>query len=484
VVRRDYPGEQIAKGSFVMKTKLSQAGDTLGFWYLFGFGAGGLALNYSTVAVQAIAMPFYQMTLNINPVSLGIVLALPRLWDAFTDPLMGKISDNFHSRWGRRRPFVMIGAILMALAFGMIWMVPTNWSEGPQLAWLAITSITFFTCSTIFAVPLSCLYYEATPDYHERTRVMGFTTFWNRIGELTYQWMFPLSQIAFFASPVVGIRSVGWGIALFFLALPGLVSGYLGRERMAGIAEKQAPVRFWVTVRSAFMNRAFLYLIFIFMATMLTGYLAAVMDYYLLVYYICGGDLKEGSFWKGVISSGYAIVGFAGIPILGYCSKKIGKNRTFALVMVLVIVGSLSRWWIFRPGAGWWILLDPVLGGGFLWVAVMMLAGSIFADICDDDELRHGQRREGVFGAAYSWFMKLVVSVSFMIVGFVLGGLGFDASLGGDQAPETFFWMRFFHAFVPPISALFCIFFLWRFPITPEKAAETRRILEARRGAV
>jgi GPH family glycoside/pentoside/hexuronide:cation symporter len=456
----------------------------LGFWYLFGFGAGGLALNYSSVAVQAIATPFYQMTLNVNPVSLGIVLAIPRLWDALTDPVMGNISDNFHSKYGRRKPFIIGGAILMALAFGMIWMVPVDWSENGQLAWLAVTSIVFFTCSTIFSVPLASLYYEATPDYNERTRVMGFSTFWNRVGELTYQWVFPLSQIAFFASPVIGLRSVGWGVAVFFLALPGVVAGLLGRERLYKLAAHQKKVRFWATLKSAFMNRAFIYLVLIFTATMLTGYLAAVMDYYLLVYYVCGGDLTEGSFWKGIISSGYAVVGFAAIPLLSALSKRIGKNRTFALTMGLVVIGSISRWWIFHPGAGWLILIDPILGGGFLWVAIMMLAGSIFADICDDDELRSGQRREGLFGAAYSWMMKSVVSLAFLIVGLVLGSIGFDATLGGDQAPETIFWMRFFHAFVPPFSAVFCMVLLLHFPITPEKAAQTRSILEARRGVM
>ncbi len=441
-------------------------------------------MNYASVSIQAIATPFYQMTLNVNPVSLGIVLALPRLWDAITDPLMGNISDNFHSRYGRRKPFIIVGAILMALAFGTIWMVPVEWSENGKLAWLAVTSLVFFTCSTVFCVPMSSLYYEATPDYNERTRVMAFSTFWNRIGELTYQWVFPLSQLAIFASPIIGLRSVGWGVAVFCLALPGVLAGLLGRERLYTLAAHQPKVKFWSTLKSAFLNRSFIYLVLIFTSTMLTGYLASVMDYYLLVYYVCGGDLEQGSYWKGILSSGYAVVGFAAIPILSTVSKFIGKNKTFALVMALVIVGSISRWWIFHPGAGWLILLDPLLGGGFLWVSVMMLAGSIFADICDDDELRHGQRREGLFGAAYSWIIKMVVSLCFLLVGSVLAAIGFDSTLGGQQTAETFLGMRIFHSLVPPLSAIFCIFVLMHFPITPEKAAQTRRILEERRGAI
>ena len=121
----------------------------------------------------------------------------------------------------------------MGLTFGLIWMVPEKSGQTLQLGWLLVTSLIFFLSVTAFTVPLQSLGYEMTPDYHERTRIMAFGSFWNRIGEFTYQWVFPLTQAAFFATPMTGVRVVGWGVALLFLAIPGIVPGFIGRERFA-----------------------------------------------------------------------------------------------------------------------------------------------------------------------------------------------------------------------------------------------------------
>src|SRR5882724_4745982 len=217
----------------------------LSFGFLTLFGLGGLASYYSTVAVQALATPVYQMTLGINPAWLGAMLTLPRIIDAIVDPVVGNISDNTHSRFGRRRPYIISGAIAMALAFGLIWMVPTGWHQAAQLTWFGATSILFFFCHSVFSVPLQSLGYEVTPDYDERTRVMGFGTFWNRIGELTYSWVFPLSQLAIFVTPMMGVRWVAWGVAVLFLGIPGVISGIVGRERFARLTASQEKVQFW-----------------------------------------------------------------------------------------------------------------------------------------------------------------------------------------------------------------------------------------------
>lgn len=456
----------------------------LSFGFLSLFGLGGLAGYYSTVAVQALATPVYQMVLGVDPAWLGLMLALPRILDAVVDPVVGNVSDNARTRFGRRRPFIVFGSVTMALAFGMIWMVPANWTPTAQLAWFGMTSVVFFFCHSIFSVPLQSLCYEISPDYDERTRVMGFGAFWNRIGELTYSWVFPLSQLAVFATPLLGVRWVAWGVAVLFLAVPGVVAGVIGRERFQQQAAKQERVRFWPTVRAALANRPFLFLLAIMLVTFLTGMIASSMDYYLLVYYVCGGDLVEGSFWKGVLSSSYGVVGLLSVPLLARVSGHLGKERTLIAVLGLVAIGAIARWWIYHPGAGWLLVLDPILGGGALWVAMNMVVQSMFADICDDDELASGQRREGLFGAVFSWLMKTGISLAFLLSGLVLNLVGFESARGGNQSEGAILGMRFFLSAVPAIAAVGCILMLRRYPISRERAAQTRRLLEQRRGAV
>src|ERR1043165_7797759 len=116
----------------------------LSFGEKVAVGTGGLPIMFGQLSVKAMAVPVYQMMLGVNPTMLGFVLAIPRLWDAFIDPLVGNWSDNARTRFGRRRPFIAVGAITMAIAYSSIWMVSKEWSQTAQLGWLLGTSLVFY----------------------------------------------------------------------------------------------------------------------------------------------------------------------------------------------------------------------------------------------------------------------------------------------------------------------------------------------------
>src|SRR5258707_10141089 len=138
--------------------------DRVGFGEKLAFGVGTLPVFYAIAGVGSFTIPVYQMTLKLDPVLVGIALSLPRFFDAIIDPLMGRISDNTHSRWGRRKPYIVCGAIVQALFFGTIWMVPSMWSHPAIATYLISTLILFYIGYTIYAVPLNSLGYEMTPD--------------------------------------------------------------------------------------------------------------------------------------------------------------------------------------------------------------------------------------------------------------------------------------------------------------------------------
>lgn len=131
-----------------------------------GLGAGGLAAFFGYAGVSTLAYPVYNMTLGVSAAAVGVALLVPRLWDAVSDPLMGRITDNAQTRWGRRRPFVLLGAPLMGLLFVAIWYAPPGWSDAGQLAWFIAAQLLFFTAYTVFAVPFGAMSYEMTPDHH------------------------------------------------------------------------------------------------------------------------------------------------------------------------------------------------------------------------------------------------------------------------------------------------------------------------------
>ncbi len=457
--------------------------DKVGFWEKSALGAGYLAKFYGDNGVKSLAIPFYQMVLKVDPGILGLILAIPRLWDAFTDPLVGMISDNCRSRFGRRKPIIVLGAILQAVAFGAIWMVPSGLSQGATITYLIVTLLIFYTCFSIFSVPLMSLTYEMTADYQERTRVSAFGGFFGKIGELSYSWVFWAANLAIFGSVMHGMRAVGWTIAICIMGLAGMIPGLFVRERHFQRAALQEKVRFGPALKAAFSNRAFLVLIGFTVCQVLAGMLSSNIDYYLLVYHMNAGDIVEGSKWKGVLSTGFAIVGVASIYPVNWMANRLGKRSTLFIIFGLNLVGGVAKWFIFTPGNPWKILLDPILCGP-AWTAVNILQYSMLADVCDDDEHRHGLRREGMLGSLFSWFQKTGYAFAFFGAGLALNFVHFDAALGGAQAPGTILGMRLMLAGSISVWSLLAIGLLLFYPLSKRRAYEIRDDLEKRRGAV
>jgi GPH family glycoside/pentoside/hexuronide:cation symporter len=119
-----------------------------------------------------------------------------------------------------------------------------------------------------------------------------------------------------------------------------------------------------------------------------------------------------------------------------------------------------------------------------MWVGVKIMLASMMADICDEDELKHSQRREGMFGGVFAWIEKMVLSLAYLGTGLALSFAHFNPTLGGNQSPETFTRMRLFLASAPALTAVFALVALKFYPITAARAAATRKQLEARRGTV
>ncbi|PTY07954.1 sodium:melibiose symporter [Opitutaceae bacterium EW11] len=456
--------------------------DKVSFWEKTALGAGYLAKFYGDNGVKSLTIPFYQMVLKVDPALLGLVLAIPRLWDAITDPIVGMISDNCRSRFGRRKPIIVLGALLQALAFGAIWMVPTGLSQRATVTYLAVTLIVFYTCFSIFSVPLMSLTYEMTADYKERTRVSAFGGFFGKIGELTYSWVFWAANLAVFGSVMHGMRAVGWTIALCIMGLVGMIPGLLVRERQFQRAARQPKVHFVPALKASFGNRAFLVLIGFTICQVIAGMLSSNIDYYLLVYHMNAGDIVEGTKWKGVLSAGFAIVGIGAIYPVNLLANRCGKRTTLFIVFGMNLVGGVAKWFIYNPGNPWKILLDPLLCGP-AWTAVNVLQYSMLADVCDDDELRHGLRREGMLGSLFSWIQKTGFALAFFGAGLALNFVGFNAALGGAQSHGTILGMRLMLAGSITLWSILAIGLLCFYPISKKRAYETRDLLEARRGS-
>ncbi len=445
------------------------------------YGAGAVAENAMQNAVTNMANPFFNVALNVAPSLLGFAVMIFRIWDAVTDPIMGWISDRTEFRFGRRRPYIVGGAIAGGLLFALMWWCPRGMSTTFYFSWYMVISILFYTAFTVFGVPYVALGYELSPDYHERTRVMAFRTWFQSVAGICIQWMFWLTQRDLFEDTVEGMRWVGIGMGILMIVM-GVAPGIFLRERVLTLEEKTANREKlgFKSVLSVFKVRPFMCVLGALTLAVTGMFLVAILGFYINVYYLYGGDLKAASLLIGASGSIYHLFCMASIPLVSWTSSRFGKKTSLQIFLAVAIAGNIAKWWLFTPENPWLQLLSVALIAPGL-SAVWTLLASMTADVTDYDELESGTRREGSFGAFYGWTMKLGFAICFFIAGMILEWTGFDAALGGGQSAKTLRDMLWLYTVIPAAGLLGAMFFVWKFPITERTAREVREKLEARK---
>lgn len=450
-----------------------------------GVGAGGFPFQNGGLAIQYLGQPIYQIVLGLNPVLFGFAMTIPRVLDALTDPIMGAISDKFRSKWGRRRPFIFVGALLMAVTYIMIWMVPRDSSQNGLFAWLVVSSILFFLSYTMFSVPLSGLTYELTPDYHERTRVMAFWGFFFNLGNLFINWYAPAATSGFFGDSLTGARWMSVIIGALVFGGIGILPAILGRERYYVVAQKKQQannITFISAIKQISSSKPLLMVISLVLSLNFCATIAGSLAQYIVIYHVKGGDIVAGITLNALNGTGFAIIGFAAIPPISWLATRMGKRQAMFWVLALAVLGGFLKWFIFTPNMPYLLLLDSVLNGP-VWVAIGVLIPAMMADLCDWDEHKYEERREGMISAVFSWITKVGLSFTFLFSGFALAISHFDSTLT-MQSAETISRMRYFFVGASVLAPLLAMVFLAYYPISEKRSLEIRQDLEARRGKV
>jgi GPH family glycoside/pentoside/hexuronide:cation symporter len=464
----------------------------------FIYGLGSLTNNLLYAAITGMLIVL-NLGLGMNPALVGLLGALPRLVDAITDPLMGYISDKTKSKWGRRRPYIFFGAIASGIVFALLWQLPVGKSDDFYFWYFLIGSIIFYLAYTIFATPWVALGYELTPDYHERTRLMGVHNFMGQTAWLIAPWfLWYMKSPQFEGDMLAGASSLAYIIGGFTIVLGILPAIYL-QERSKNKSQEQkniteAPVAevpktslkanvrdflngFVITIRfKPFLQLcAATFLVF-------NGFImVSSFQSYVVIYYVFGGDQSLGAEYIGWAGMVTAISTFCVILMVTKLSEKIGKRRAFFTTTGVSIFGFALKWFFYTPDYPL-LLLVPSVFVAFGLGGLFTLMGSMVADVCDADELRTKERREGLFGSIYWWVVKLGMAAAIAAGGYLLNATGFDVELGGAQSVDAILLMRIFDILVPLICSAVAIWIMYFYPITEEKAHQVRLQLEQRRG--
>ena len=448
--------------------------------------------------LQAGALPAMMICLNLglgmDPVLVGWIGFIPRIFDAVSDPMIGFISDNARTRWGRRRPFIFIGAILAGLVFMAMWQLPRGYSESFYF-WTFLTGLVlFFLTYTVYATPFVAFGYEMTDDYHQRTRLHAVANTIGQIAWLIVPWFWWIMTSDVFEDSVQGASVLGYCVGGGII-LMGVVPAIFCREKTLAIVNTepagnklsglvQNTKEFFGGIVTTLKCKPFVklcaatYLVF-------NGYqLGVSFSLYCMIYYVFGGgdgaDSAAGGL-NGRWGTLTAVCTLAVIPLTALISEKLGKRRTFLITISLSIVGYAMKWIGYNPEHPNWLLAScpfVAFGTGSLFT----LMGSMISDVCDYDELHSHDRREGIFGAIYWWMVKVGMAIAGLMTGYLLNLSGFDVELGADQSEQTLFWLRSFDVVIPIVTSLLAIAIMWTYRLSESEANSIRTQLEERRG--
>jgi len=471
--------------------------DRLPFHQKVVYGLGAFVNNLLAAASGGM-MIVLNLGLGMNPALVGLLGALPRLTDALTDPVMGYISDNTRTRWGRRRPYIFIGAIMAGLTFALLWHLPEGRTESYYFWYFLLGSIVFYLAYTVFATPWVALGYELTPDYHERTRLMGVQNFMGQLAYVVAPWFLLFMQNErIFDDMVDGAAGLAVIVAIV-VAVVGIMPAVFLRERFSGVAAAESLERrletvggavlrnlasffrgFSVTVRSRPFLKLCLATFLVFNGFMMVS----SFQFYVIIYYVFGGDTVRGAEYAGWAGTVQSLATFAVIALVTWLGTRMGKKRVFYLAIGVSMLGYALKWVCYNPEIPWLVILPaPLLAFGL--GGLFTILPSMIADVVDVDELETHERREGMYGSIFWWVVKLGMAAALAAGGFLLNATGFDVALAGNQSPQTITLMRLCDAFLPFIASAVAIWAIATFSITEERAHEVRLELEARRGKV
>lgn len=443
------------------------------------YSTSAFAENLALNSINQLANPVFNLTLGVSPVLVGTAIALPRLWDVFLDIWIGNASDQFQSRWGRRRPFILIGALLTAICAAGIWFFPDGRSPMFYFGWLTTGSFLLTTAYSIFVVPYGALGLELTRDYQERTRLMGAKSMLHKLSGLVNQWLLKIVQLVGQNNLVAGSRFCGVIIG-FIVATLGAITVWRVPERASpAIATAGPKISLWRSWRATVKRRDFVRLA---LAQVLIYASVLIVDntgFYLNVFYVNGGDMAKGAFIKGIAGMCFHLGGIAAIPGIVWLSHRTSKKNTLLFCTASILVAGITKWFCYVPNAGWLLVIPSLLLAPGL-VAVMVLVPSMTADICDLDEVTTGIRREGMFNAVLGWMLKVAIFGSIFLAGLALDLTGWQTKLMVAQSPQTFLAMRITFSAGTIFFALAAAALISGYRVTEETVAESRRIVKHR----
>ena len=471
--------------------------------------ATGAIADYMMYAMFALIPPFFTTSFGMDPVWVSWALVAPRLFDAFADPIIGHLSDNTHTPWGRRRPYIFVSGLIGPILIMSLWWMSTDWSSWVQFVFLLMMSLLLFLCWGTYTMNHQALGWEMSDDYHVRTKVIAVRGFYFSCAAMTgsyYYWFAGLKEVPrdflgvhfssiyhwiaglqifpkeifgmrlsnfyhwvagfkLFPTDVIGMRYESVAIA-FAAFLTAMFAVRFSKERFQLANRKH--VNIIEAVKATLGVKPFVILLSLRIIGAMGAGLSGATMFYIGVYSVCQGDKHlylSLPIWNGWI--GLAMAATL-VFIAAKMSRFIGKRRGLIMSYGVGFLSACVLPFMAQPGWPYLLLAHMIIFGPIFATLLGVFQGAVMPDICDIDELQSGERREGAFlggrflyqqGGEFDpgpggWLHCLVLGFQREARG---GDSAHSANAGGADAPSLA-WLhagdRFFRDRFSPLLAL------------------------------
>ncbi len=453
------------------------------------FGIGMLA-NQMFPAILGIFMVVLVQDLGFPGWMWGLIFFAPRIFDSLTDPIMGFISDNTKSRWGRRRQYVFIGGIIMGIAYIFMWQLYKANTLEYNFWYFFLWSLVFYLGLTIFSVPYVAMGYEMTDDFHERTNIMAVAQWIGQWAWVIAPWFWIIIyDPEWFPSAEVATRELAYWVAIpcaicaivpaiFIKSESTLDKDY---EPLNAANIGNSLVKIAEGFVESFKIKAFRKLCIATFFIFNSFNTVAALTFFVIVYKLFNGDAGASGVWVTLFGCLGALgTTFIVIPTVTLMSKKLGKKKAFIISQCISLIGYIMLWFLFIPGKPWlYILALPFFSFGIGSLFTIMM--SMTADVIDIDELNTGLRREGIFGAIYWWMVKFGFAIAGGLSGLMIVFVGFNPELATVDQQAAVDGLHAFFCFFPMAGTIIALAVMWNYDITEEKANEVRAAINAKK---
>jgi glycoside/pentoside/hexuronide:cation symporter, GPH family len=446
-----------------------------------GYATGDFGLNLFWQSINLFLLFFYTDILGISPVWAGVAYMVASIWDGITDPIMGILADRTRTKWGKFRPYLLFGAIPLAISLVLAFSSPgKGYPEAVIVAWAMGSHVLLRTTYTVLSIPYSSLSARMTHNADDRTSLTGYRMQASSIGQIVVSFLFP------FILDHYGNQPIGFTIAascVALMSLPAFLVCFCSTAEQSDLDTDtgEQPKMSWrslgqdvlaffrILANNGPLLRIFLIVIIVSIA--ITMYSKNLIYYFKY-------DLKDMSALKVVLPM-LPVVSILAIPLWVQIIKRTSKRDAFLLASAAGSLALLALF--FNPYTDTWINAAILICISASLIAYAVCFWSMLPDTVEYGEWKTGERHEAkVFGFS-SFAQKVALGIAAFILGAALEFIGFVPN--ATQSEETLFGLRALIALVPIAGIVASAALVWGYPINATFHAQIREEIEARRKA-